>query len=78
MLTKLPLFAYIAEVEAVRSEGLTLPLTSNEVEPVFALGFAWSSSGRISSIYSAACATTRDGRGGERRCELRFAPRSPL
>jgi uncharacterized membrane protein YccC len=33
------LFAYIAEVEAVRSEGLTLPLTSNEVEPVFALGF---------------------------------------
>ena len=32
--------AYIAEVEAVRSEGLTLPLTSNEVEPVFALGFA--------------------------------------
>jgi uncharacterized membrane protein YccC len=34
------LTAYIAEVEAVRSEGLTLPLTSNEVEPVFALGFA--------------------------------------
>lgn len=34
------LAAYIAEVEAVRSEGLTLPLTSNEVEPVFALGFA--------------------------------------
>jgi uncharacterized membrane protein YccC len=33
------LFAYIAEVEAVRSEGLTQPLTSNEVEPVFALGF---------------------------------------
>jgi hypothetical protein len=33
------LFAYTAEVEAVRSEGLTLPLTSNEVEPVFALGF---------------------------------------
>ena len=30
----------LAEVEAVRSEGLTLPLTSNEVEPVFALGFA--------------------------------------
>ena len=24
----------------MRSEGLTLPLTSNEVEPVFALGFA--------------------------------------
>jgi Fusaric acid resistance protein-like len=34
------LAAYIGEVEAVRSEGLTLPLTSNEVEPVFALGFA--------------------------------------
>ncbi len=34
------LTAYIAEVERVRSEGLTLPLTSNEVEPVFALGFA--------------------------------------
>ena len=34
------LAAYIAEVEAVRNEGLTLPLTSNEVEPVFALGFA--------------------------------------
>jgi uncharacterized membrane protein YccC len=34
------LAAYIAEVESVRSEGLTLPLTSNEVEPVFALGFA--------------------------------------
>ncbi|MFZ3312141.1 MAG: FUSC family protein [Xanthobacteraceae bacterium] len=34
------LAAYIAEVEAVRGEGLTLPLTSNEVEPVFALGFA--------------------------------------
>jgi uncharacterized membrane protein YccC len=34
------LVAYTAEVEAVRSEGLTLPLTSNEVEPVFALGFA--------------------------------------
>jgi uncharacterized membrane protein YccC len=34
------LAAYTAEVEAVRSEGLTLPLTSNEVEPVFALGFA--------------------------------------
>jgi uncharacterized membrane protein YccC len=33
------LAAYIAEVEAVRSEGLTLPLTANEVEPVFALGF---------------------------------------
>jgi Fusaric acid resistance protein-like len=31
--------AYIAEVEAVRSEGLTLPLTANEVEPLFALGF---------------------------------------
>jgi hypothetical protein len=35
------LFTYIAEVEAVRSEGLTLPLTSNEVEPVFALGFTF-------------------------------------
>ena len=35
------LFAYIAEVETVRSEGLTLPLTSNEVEPVFALGFTF-------------------------------------
>jgi hypothetical protein len=34
------LAAYTAEVEAVRSEGLTLPLTSNEVEPLFALGFA--------------------------------------
>jgi hypothetical protein len=34
------LAAYTAEVEAVRSEGLTLPLTRNEVEPVFALGFA--------------------------------------
>ena len=34
------LAAYTAEVEAVRSEGLTMPLTSNEVEPVFALGFA--------------------------------------
>ncbi|MGB7035891.1 MAG: hypothetical protein WBD71_10205, partial [Xanthobacteraceae bacterium] len=34
------LAAYIAEVEVVRGEGLTLPLTSNEVEPVFALGFA--------------------------------------
>jgi Fusaric acid resistance protein-like len=34
------LAAYIAEVEAVRGEGLTLPLPSNEVEPVFALGFA--------------------------------------
>ena len=33
------LAAYIAEVEAVRSEGLTLPLTANEVEPLFALGF---------------------------------------
>jgi len=33
------LSAYTAEVEAVRSEGLTLPLTANEVEPVFALGF---------------------------------------
>ena len=31
--------AYTVEVEAVRSEGLTLPLTANEVEPVFALGF---------------------------------------
>jgi hypothetical protein len=35
------LFAYIAEVETVRGEGLTLPLTSNEVEPVFALGFTF-------------------------------------
>jgi uncharacterized membrane protein YccC len=34
------LAAYIADVETVRHEGLTLPLTSNEVEPVFALGFA--------------------------------------
>jgi uncharacterized membrane protein YccC len=34
------LATYTAEVEAVRSEGLTLPLTANEVEPVFALGFA--------------------------------------
>jgi uncharacterized membrane protein YccC len=34
------LAAYVAEVEAARSEGLTLPLTSNEVEPLFALGFA--------------------------------------
>jgi len=34
------LAAYTAEVEAVRGEGLTMPLTSNEVEPVFALGFA--------------------------------------
>jgi uncharacterized membrane protein YccC len=33
------LAAYIAEVETVRSEGLTLPLTANEVEPLFALGF---------------------------------------
>jgi uncharacterized membrane protein YccC len=33
------LAAYIAEVEIVRSEGLTLPLTANEVEPLFALGF---------------------------------------
>jgi uncharacterized membrane protein YccC len=33
------LAAYTAEVEALRSEGLTLPLTSNEVEPLFALGF---------------------------------------
>jgi uncharacterized membrane protein YccC len=32
--------AYTAEVEAVRREGLTLPLSSNEIEPVFALGFA--------------------------------------
>ena len=35
------LFAYTAEVETVRSEGLTQPLTSNEVEPVFALGFTF-------------------------------------
>jgi len=34
------LAAYTAEVEAVRGEGLTMPLTSNEVEPLFALGFA--------------------------------------
>ncbi len=34
------LAVYIAQVETVRHEGLTLPLTSNEVEPVFALGFA--------------------------------------
>jgi uncharacterized membrane protein YccC len=34
------LAAYISEVDAMRGEGLTLPLTSNEVEPVFALGFA--------------------------------------
>jgi len=33
------LSAYTAEVEAVRTEGLTLPLTANEVEPLFALGF---------------------------------------
>lgn len=33
------LSAYTAEVEAVRSEGLTAPLTANEVEPLFALGF---------------------------------------
>jgi Fusaric acid resistance protein family len=31
---------YTAEVETARSEGLTQPLTANEVEPVFALGFA--------------------------------------
>jgi hypothetical protein len=35
------LSAYTEEVEAVRGEGLTLPLTSNEVEPVFALGFSF-------------------------------------
>jgi Fusaric acid resistance protein-like len=35
------LFTYTAEVEAVRSEGLTLPLTSHEVEPVFAIGFTF-------------------------------------
>jgi uncharacterized membrane protein YccC len=34
------LAAYTAELEAARGEGLTAPLTSNEVEPVFALGFA--------------------------------------
>jgi uncharacterized membrane protein YccC len=34
------LAAYTTEVDATRSEGLTLPLTSREVEPVFALGFA--------------------------------------
>jgi hypothetical protein len=33
------LSAYTVVVEAVRSEGLTLPLTANEVEPLFALGF---------------------------------------
>jgi hypothetical protein len=37
---KAALAAYTAEVEAERAEGLTLPLTSNEVEPLFALGFA--------------------------------------
>jgi hypothetical protein len=31
---------YTAEVEAVRSARLTGPLTANEIEPVFALGFA--------------------------------------
>jgi len=35
------LAGYTAEVEAVRSAGLTMPLTANEVEPVFALGFAF-------------------------------------
>jgi uncharacterized membrane protein YccC len=35
------LFTYTAEVEAVRGEGLTLPLTSHEVEPVFALSFTF-------------------------------------
>jgi hypothetical protein len=35
------LAAYTAEVEAVRSDGLTVPLSSNEIEPVFALGFAF-------------------------------------
>jgi uncharacterized membrane protein YccC len=34
------LAAFTAEVEAARREGLTLALSSNEVEPVFALGFA--------------------------------------
>jgi uncharacterized membrane protein YccC len=34
------LAAYTAAVEAMRSAGLTRPLTSNEIEPVFALGFA--------------------------------------
>ncbi len=34
------LAAYTAEVEAVRREGLTRPLSSNEVEPLFALGFS--------------------------------------
>ena len=38
------LFAYTAQVEAVRSEGLTTPLTSSEVEPVFALSFDCSNS----------------------------------
>ena len=38
---EIALAAYTEEVEAVRSEGLTLPLTSNEVEPLFALGFAF-------------------------------------
>jgi hypothetical protein len=33
------LSAYTADIEAVRSEGLTAALTSNEVEPLFALGF---------------------------------------
>jgi uncharacterized membrane protein YccC len=34
------LAAYTEEVEAIRRDGLTLPLSSNEIEPVFALGFA--------------------------------------
>lgn len=34
------LAAYTAEVEVVRSERLTQPLSSNEIEPVFALGFS--------------------------------------
>jgi hypothetical protein len=34
------LTAYTDEVDAARRDGLTLALTSNEVEPLFALGFA--------------------------------------
>ncbi len=32
---------YTANIETARHEGLTLPLTSNEVEPLFALGFTF-------------------------------------
>jgi len=34
------LAAYTAELETVRKQRLTQPLTANEIEPVFALGFA--------------------------------------